>query len=398
MITEIATIEELKQEFLQILLNHTTKVTKVSEIGVLNAVSFGIAKQAQKIIKDIAIIESHLFPDTAFDEYLDKVGTYYGVGERFTNLESSGYVRLVGDVGTVYTKITHTFRNKNGVEFKLENDTETIGEFGYIYAKLKSVQKGSFTNIEPYTINSVNPVPSGHKYISNEYYFTGGRDLEDDDDFRNRMLNRINLLSRGTLPYLLQVFLKFNSNILRIFYLGRNSNGRLKIGVITQNGADLTNAEISNLKTQVTPYLNLGELIPEDIENTYDVLDIVNIEYQAVDVSIRCEIKEGYNVEDVRKELQLEMQKVFDYRFLTLNSVVEWDDLFVIAKQNAGIKYIYDNYFLPRVDFKITKGKLPRLRGFLLLDAEGNIISQSTGNLLPTYYPNEPDLFFSTIM
>ena len=44
MITQIIPTQELKQIFLEVLLNKTDKVTDVSEESVLNGIAFGCAK------------------------------------------------------------------------------------------------------------------------------------------------------------------------------------------------------------------------------------------------------------------------------------------------------------------------------------------------------------------
>lgn len=53
--------------------------------------------------------------------------------------------------------------------------------------KWKSDSEGASTNVDPLSINKLNPVPSGHIACTNEYRATGGRDDEDDDLFRIRI-------------------------------------------------------------------------------------------------------------------------------------------------------------------------------------------------------------------
>jgi hypothetical protein len=39
----------------------------------------------------------------------------------------------------------------------------------------------------------------------------------------------------------------------------------------------------------------------------------------------------------------------------------------------------------------VDNNKLPRFRSFLMLDLDGNILSNVTGSLNPVYYPADPD-------
>ena len=61
LITRITTIQELKTWFLERVFNNTSKVTKASKTSVINAVAYGVAKIGQKVIKDIAVLESQLY-------------------------------------------------------------------------------------------------------------------------------------------------------------------------------------------------------------------------------------------------------------------------------------------------------------------------------------------------
>ena len=71
MITKITTLDELKQIFIEILLNKTDKISDVSNESVLNGIAFGCAKLSQRLLTNQAVVESHIFPDTAYGEYLD---------------------------------------------------------------------------------------------------------------------------------------------------------------------------------------------------------------------------------------------------------------------------------------------------------------------------------------
>ena len=84
--TLISTVQELKDIILEILFTKTDKVSKVSNTSILNALAYGNAKVGQRALKDIALIESQLFPEYATGEYLDAVAARYGI---FTRLGSN---------------------------------------------------------------------------------------------------------------------------------------------------------------------------------------------------------------------------------------------------------------------------------------------------------------------
>jgi len=391
MYTQITSIEELKQIWIEILLNNTNKVTKIDPESVLNGIAFADSKIGQKTIKDIAILESHIFPDSAYGDYLDDIAANYGIAPRFTASQSSTFVRLVGTVGTVYTQGVNTVSGKDGIIFDFEQNV-TIPSVGYTYAKIRSQQTGVKTNVNPNTLNQVTPIPTGHTYIINEYAALGGRDLEQDDVFRVRIKQGANIIARGTLSMLEQVFMKINSNVLRVFYHGYDNDGNLILSILTQNGIDLTSVELTDLLIKGNEYFSLSELNPYNTQS-YGII-LQNISYQSIDISFRCDLYNGYDPDDIRKEIQIAFAKKYDFRFWDINTIIDWADLLNIARSVEGVKYIPDTYFYPNNDVVIDKNKIPRFRGFLMLNLSGGVLTNYSGTINPIYYPSIADFSY----
>ena len=394
-ITRITTVEELKQIFIEGLLNSTNKITKVSDASVNNGIAFGSAKVAQKALKEIALIESNIFPDVAFDESLDRVADNLGVSPRFGASGSSTYVRVVGDVGTAYNAGTSVFGN-NGVNFILD-ETVVIDDTGFAYVKVSSVDVGIQTNVAPFAINKISPVPTGHIGIVNEYQATGGRNQEDDDLFRKRIKDSTNSLSRGSLSYLEQVFISINNNVLRLFFRGFDEQSNTILDIATQNGATLSQSELDELLNQGGQFFCLSDLKQRE-DASYKVV-LKNVEYQTIDVDFRVVLDNSFNPDEVRIEIQTLMSKEIDFRFWVDGAKVEADNLLEIAKGVRGVNYVADEFFIPASDVSIERGKLPRIRGFTMRDIDGNVISDTTGILSPVFYPNSlDDNFISNVV
>jgi hypothetical protein len=387
MFTKLSTVDELKEIFVELLMNHTDKITKVSPASATSGMGYGIGKLGQKAIKEVALVESHIFPDTAYGAYLDGVAENHGIAARFTASQSSTYVRLVGDPGTVYTQGVQTITGSHGVVFSLE-ESITIGIQGFAYIKVRSSTTGLKTNIDAITLNKITPVPTGHKYCINEYAALYGRDNEDDDLFRQRIKQGSNILARGTIAMLEQVFMKINNNVLKLYFQGVDPNGKVALAILTQNGIDLTTSEINDILLRSQEFLSMTELKPDNV-NGYG-LTLRNVSWQPIDVSARLELYAAYNPDDVRKEVQIRLSKYIDFRNWTKQKV-EWDDLLGIVKGTPGVKYVLDNFFSPGQDVAIDFNKLPRMRGFLMLNPDGSLISDG-GNLLnPIFYPQQLD-------
>ena len=391
MITKITSVEELKQIFLEIFLNKTDKVSDISNESVLNGIAYGVSKLTQRTLVNQGIIEGHIFPDTAYGEYLDNIAVIRGIAPRFGATTSTTYVRVIADEGTFYIAGTNEFISSSGITFQIEENV-TIDANGYAYVKVRSNQSGLSSNVEALSINKITPVPNGHINCTNEYAATGGRDEEDDDLFRQRIKESVNQLARTTLSYLEQVFMKINNNVLKIYKNGIDSDGKLNLIVVSVNGQNFSESEFNEIISKSQNYLSLTEILRD---NTLP-LKLNNIDWLFVDVDFRVDIDSSYDKDEIRKNIQIQMGKLFDYRFWKYGDKVEWKNLLFATKNIDGILYVPDNHFFPSKDINVSKYQLPRIRGFIMRDLDGNILSDNNNILSDIYYPNEIDTSYSS--
>ena len=61
------------------------------------------------------------------------------------------------------------------------------------------------------------------------------------------------------------------------------------------------------------------------------------------------------------------------------------------AKNVEGVRYVPDTHFYPKSDVNVPKYRLPRIRGFIMRDLDGNIIEDNNGVMSDVYYPNSED-------
>lgn len=387
MITKITPVEELKQIFLEIFLNKNDKVSDVSDDSVLNAIAYGNAKLTQRTLTNQAIIEGHIFPDSAYGEYLDNLAAIRGVAPRFGAVGSTTYVRVTADEGTSYIAGIHTFTSTSGIVFDLE-ESGIVGINGYAYLKVRSQQSGLNTNVDALSINKVSPIPQGHISVINEYAATGGSDQESDTLFRERIKTNMNQMSRTTLSYLEQVFMKINPRVLRLHKGGIDCDGKFNLIVVSVNGQNFTTAEFDEILSKSEEYLSLSELLRE---GSGFALKLNNVDWLPVDIEFRVDIDPAYDIDSVRKNIQIQMNKLFDYRFWKYGDKIEWENMLYAAKNVEGVRYVPDTHFYPQADVNVPKYRLPRVRGFIMRDLDGNIIEDNNRILSDVFYPNEED-------
>jgi hypothetical protein len=384
MITKIVPVQELKQIFLEVLLNKTDRVNDVSAESVLNGIAFGCAKVGQKCLVNQSVVEGHLFPDTAYGSYLDELAAIRGIAPRFGAAPSTTYVRFIGEEGTFYNSAELVLYASTGIAFTLEEDV-VIGANGYAYGKVRATSNGANTNVDPLSINRMNVVPQGHLSVTNEYRASGGRDYEDDELFRQRIKDSVNQLSRNTMSYMEQVFMKINDRVLRLHKGGVTADGKMNLIVVSVNGQDFSQAEFNEILSRSEEFLPLDELLRE---NTDFALNLQNVDWLPVDVEFRVDIDPAYDQAIVRRNIAIQMNKLFDYRFWKYGDKVEWENLLYAAKNVEGVRYVPDTHFYPSTDINVPRYRLPRIRGFILRDLNGDIIEDNGGLMSDVYYPN----------
>lgn len=394
MITKVSnTIANLKNLWIEMFLNKTDKVSNIADGSVLNAVAFGTAKVAQKAIKDIAIVEAQIFPTSATGTYLDKSAALFGVSPRKQALGSSTYIRVYAEPGTLY-EVGTTFISKNGIRFIVDKPF-TVDNSGYGYVSVRSVITGSATNVEANSITQVSPRPLTHIECTNEYAAIGGRDYEDDETFRNRIINYNNRLSEETVESWTQIFQDLDDRILKVMNVGLGEDGKTHIYLVTQNGSFFTDDELEELLEKATPYFGLTELNLSG-ESVGIILENAKWMYVGGErgIDFRVELFPNINIADARKNIQIAMTKYLDFRFWEAGKVVQWDDLLQVVKTAEGVKYVPDEYFFPYFDEEVPLNMLPRIKGFRMRDLEGNILYDSGSSLSNIFYPaGESDIY-----
>lgn len=388
MITKLNnTISFLKNLWIETFINKTDKVSDITDNSVLNATAYATAKVAQKALKDVAIVEAQIFPEEASGEYLDRAATLFGVTPRKGALGSSTYIRVYAKPGTTYTKGVNVFVSTNGVRFPIE-ETLIVGDSGYGYVKVKSESVGAFTNVDPNSIVTLTPIPNGHIECTNEYYAVGGRDEEDDEMFRIRILNHQNVYAEGTLEKLVQILQNIDSRVLKIMFVGVMEDSFIHIQIATQNGQELTYQELQTLLEGATPYFGVGDMI---VSGRLMGIKFENASWYEVGgekgIDFRCELEAGYDIAAVRKNIQVGMTKYLDWRFWEPGRQVEWDNLLEITKNTEGVKYVADQDFYPKVDEPVSEWLLPRIKKFVMRDLEGNVLFDMEDQFSPVFYP-----------
>ncbi len=397
MITRVHTIEQIKAWVTESLFNNSKRVTKVSPHSILNGFIYGISRVFQKVMREVSLLETYLFPDSAIGSDLDAILLREGLPARFGATGSATWVRIMAEEGTVYPQYSQLISTQ-GITFRLEEPI-TMSSAGYEYAKVSSITVGSNTNVVPLSIYAFSLPPAGHLGVFNEYRAIGGRDAEDDEAIRARIKNISNVASIETMERITQLMMVFNPNVLRIFHGGIDKLGRVNLYVATQNGADLTQDEIQALTVYIAPWLSVYDLNPYNSLETGIVLRNVVYTQVSLDMSIAYNLNIG--VERIRRDIQINLTKYLDFRFWASGQPVEYARVLEIVRSTNGVLFVSNNNFMLNSelnDLYMPPLSLPMISSFILRDLNLNIILPEFTLPLPVFYPNRPNQQFRQLV
>jgi len=366
-------LQDIEEMFFALTKNAATKVGVNST---LEGIMYAIAKTGQMVNKDVLNLIADNNIDLAFGSQLDDIALKNGYGVRYGATGSSTYIFLYATSGTTYLANTHQFISLSGEIFALSEDVTIPSNIEFVYAKINSLNQSANTNVPANSITRMNVSLSGHKSCWNDFIATGGRDIENDTDFRNRIKQILNIFAIGTLAQLEQTFNKINNRVLRVYKGGYdNITGRLMLYVSTVNGVDLNNIEIDNILIQSEIFLSMTE------QKTG--ITILPINYIPLNIEIWLDLVSGADISQFRTNLQKAFQRKYDYRYLNYGDVISRLELMLITQRMNGVKRVLDTKFTINgitQDIIISELQLPRFKSFVLRDLSGTIISDNTIN------------------
>lgn len=175
-----------------------TKVEDVSEIGLRLRV---LAGELYRLEASLAWLERQAFPQTATGEQLDRHGELRGVPRRPAEkaagfVSFSRYLPLSFDL--VVPKGTVCATSGEPVA-EYETTEEAVLEAGEltVEAPVQALEAGSAGNAAAGYITTLVSAPVGIHYAANQAAVTGGRDAEEDEDYRQRILQSLSRSPSG---------------------------------------------------------------------------------------------------------------------------------------------------------------------------------------------------------
>ena len=278
------TYENIKQRILD---NTNINIDKREGSFLSNMVS-AISEELAKAYINMSDILSLGFIEDNFATFLDKRVAEFGV-YRKQGSKAIGEIKVEGQEGA--TIENGTILKANDLYFTVLNDIELPGE-NILYVEANEV--GYKYNLLPNTEFELFEKNDKVTKLVNEVEFTNGVDVESDEDLRKRFIKVVNNPSAsGNKNHYEEWALEVNGVGRAVVYPLWNGNGTVKVMIVGNDNKPVTEDIIEACE------LHISENMPIGCQLTITTPSLLNV---AINASI--EVKEGYELEDVKLEFE----------------------------------------------------------------------------------------------
>lgn len=268
-------------------------------------------------------------------------------------IKATGTVKITGANGSTIKKGYIVINSSTATEYEILEE-KTIENISTI-VKIQCTKAGKIGNCEVGQINKFSQEYNGLSKVENLENITNGKDIETDEELRERTLEYIRKPRISWNKYVFEDKAKEVEGVDRAYCMPRPAGaGTVKV-IITQKDTETVSEE---LKNKVKQYIDL-EII-SDIDLTIEGVEINNI-----DLSIKGTISSDFNEEAAKTKL-IEALNNFFFDNLFKSKIYYFDIIEVI--QHAGcISKIGDVTVAgTKDDIVITENKLCKVNNITI--------------------------------
>lgn len=327
------TYEVIKQRILD---NINIDIDKREGSFTSNMVS-PLAEELAKAYINIGDILSLGFIDDTFDTFLDKRVSEFGV-YRKEGVKATGEIKVEGKEGATITN--GTLVKANDLYFTVLNDIELpTDNVLYVEANEVGYKYNLLANTEFELVEKNDKVTK----LVNETNFSKGVDVESDEDLRKRFIKIVNNPSAsGNKAHYEEWALEVDGVGRAIVYPLHNGNGTVKVMIVGNDNKPVSEDIVNNCK------LHIEENMPIGCQLTVTTPSLLNVSVKA-----SIELKEGYDIEDVKLDFEASLNEYLKdvtteltyskvYGLLVNHSGVEDVTSFTINDNNINISISED--------------------------------------------------------
>ena len=279
-----------------------------------------LSQELAKAYINMSDILSLGFIEDNFDTFLDKRVAEFGV-YRKQGSKATGEIKVEGKEGAAITN--GSILKANNLYFTVLNDIELPND-NLLYVEANEV--GYKYNLLPNTEFELVEKNDKVAKLVNEVEFSNGVDVESDEDLRKRFIKVVNNPSAsGNKNHYEEWALEVNGVGRAVVYPLWNGNGTVKVMIVGNDNKPVTEDIIEACK------LHISENMPIGCQLTITTPSLLNITIKA-----NIELKEGYELEDVKLEFETSLNEYLK----DITTELTYSKVYGLLVNHAGVEDI----------------------------------------------------------
>lgn len=289
---------------------------------IIGSISYELANITETELHRIA---DKAFVTTAQGEDLDRVGADYGIDRR-QDAAAIVYLEITGDEFAIINQNVKTIYNN--LVFTVQ-EYKKINSSGVALVKAKCETLGTIGNVPANTITQFLTDYAGLKTVNNPEPSYDGFDKEDDEIYRQRILDYLANDSANCNKAQYETWAREVTGVLKAVVKGADDGmGAGNVGVFIS----AIDANVSEeLKQAVYDYIAQKQFINANL-----IVDSLN--YVAIDVVANVVLKEGYSNIDVVDEFKIKLKGYLN----SVEKIVSYFKISELLFDCAGVEDVTD--------------------------------------------------------
>ncbi|PRR85949.1 Baseplate J-like protein [Clostridium luticellarii] len=250
-----------------------------------------------------------VYLQSSYSGYLDLIGAQIGV-IRKDAIKSKDTIKIKGKQGTVLESgkmaATVSSESNQSVEFQFL-ETKTIDDTGIAEIQVECTQSGTIGNVKANTITILTTPINGVQSVTNDHDFTNGTDVESDDDYKTRILEKLQTPATSGNKYQYRNWAKEVTGVgdAKPFPLW-DGPGTVKVVIINSNKRAADAELVQKVKDYIDPQ---PEGHGEGQAPIGATLTVVSAVEKAIDITAKVVLANGYTIQQVQDNFNTNMQK-----------------------------------------------------------------------------------------
>lgn len=303
----IRSIEQIINQMREELKSENSELAQFPKYGNLYTIYKAISSLVQEQDNKISNLNNNLYLSTATGEYLDAKGLENGF-KRSLGIKARGTAFTLSNKSLTLKKGTVLTNYQNNTQYVVTNDiyiTANVRTLIEIESLLPSregnILAGSVLKSEGF-INVDFVIGSSYNTLSNTYIgnISNGQDIETDEEFRSRILNKLNNLnSNSTAVYTDLISIKYG---IPIYSIKENTPG---LGYVTIYVSETNTNTLNSLKKEINLIKPLGINI---------LLKSYNLNTVDISIVVRTLLT---NIQTLENNINIQINNIFNSVYIT---------------------------------------------------------------------------------